>query len=81
MAYITITMLILLSFWILVSLRQGAVNVPGGRGNDWYVERDTAHFSRRDAPVQFWIAIGALAGLWLVCAVVTVMAIWMGLAW
>lgn len=81
MAFITIPILVVVGIWLIVSLRQGAVNFPAGRETGWFVERDTAQFSRRHAPAQFWIAFGALAGLWLVCAVVTVMAIWMGLAW
>ena len=80
-AYFTLPFLLLLAIWLLLSLRRGEVNFYARWGTDWFDEADTGQWSRHHAPAQFWIAFGALAGLWLVCAVVTVLAIWLGVAW
>jgi hypothetical protein len=81
MIYFVGPFLIFLTVWLALSLRSGNVNVHASRGNDWFSEPDSAQFSRHYAPTQYWIAIGALAALWIVCAVVIIVAICMGVAW
>lgn len=85
MAYFTVPIMAVVTIWVAVSLRTGRFTLylrsgPSGfmgRLQDW----DTMQYTRRNEPVQYWIAVGTIAALGLTCLVVTVIAARMGMAW